>query len=70
MSTEMTQSQSQALLLDAQNVSTIFGGQGRREPVVAVDNVSLDIPAAAPVILTIVGESGSGKTTFTRNLLG
>ncbi len=68
MSTEMTKSQ--ALLLDAENVSTIFGGQGRREPVVAVDNVSLDIPAAAPIIMTIVGESGSGKTTFTRNLLG
>jgi len=57
-------------LLDAQHVRTVFGGQGRREPVVAVDDVSMSIPTDAPVILTIVGESGSGKTTFTRNLLG
>ena len=68
MSTKMTQPQS--LLLDAQHVSTVFGGQGRREPVIAVDDVSMNIPTDSPVILTIVGESGSGKTTFTRNLLG
>ena len=68
MSTETTQAHS--LLLDAQHVRTVFGGQGRREAVVAVDDVSLSIPADAPIIATIVGESGSGKTTFTRNLLG
>ena len=58
-------------LLNLQHVSTVFAGrQGRREPIVAVDDVSFSLPADEAIFLTIVGESGSGKTTLTRNMLG
>ncbi|MBZ0289493.1 MAG: ABC transporter ATP-binding protein [Anaerolineae bacterium] len=56
-------------LLDVQQVSTVFTSR-QRSSVVAVDDVSFNIAANQPRLLTIVGESGSGKTTLTRNLLG
>ena len=58
-------------LLEAQNVTRIFGGgllpKGHT---VAVDGVSLIINEDKPSITTIAGESGSGKTTLARLLLG
>ncbi|HVU12221.1 MAG TPA: ABC transporter ATP-binding protein [Phototrophicaceae bacterium] len=58
-------------LLDLQHVGTVFAPrQGRRDPVIAVDDVSFSMPADEAIFLTIVGESGSGKTTLTRNMLG
>src|SRR5215470_16832262 len=57
-------------LLDVQGVSTHFTSRSRSDPVIAVDDVSLDLPTDQPTLLTIVGESGSGKTTLTRNMLG
>jgi oligopeptide/dipeptide ABC transporter ATP-binding protein len=58
-------------LLDVQGVSTVFAGRSRGQAsVVAVDDVSISLPADKPTLLTIVGESGSGKTTLTRNILG
>jgi peptide/nickel transport system ATP-binding protein len=58
-------------LLNVQGVSTVFAGRSRSQsPVVAVDNVSLSLPADSATLVTIVGESGSGKTTLSRNILG
>lgn len=58
-------------LLAIDRVSTVFPGHGvGQAPVVAVDDVSLSMPAGRARVFTLVGESGSGKTTLTRNLLG
>src|SRR3982074_1253550 len=58
-------------LLEAQNVTRIFGGAFlRKGHTVAVDGVSLIINEDKPSITTIAGESGSGKTTLARLLLG
>jgi peptide/nickel transport system ATP-binding protein len=58
-------------LLEAQNVTRIFGGGPlRKGHTVAVDGVSLIINEDRPTITTIAGESGSGKTTLARLLLG
>ena len=58
-------------LLEAQNVTRIFGGGLlRKGHTVAVDGVSLIINEDKPSITTIAGESGSGKTTLARLLLG
>ena len=53
-------------LLEVKNVSKIFriGGMLMGKKLVAVDNVSLEIAADKPVILSIVGESGCGKSTL------
>lgn len=58
-------------LLELRNVSKVFriGGLIFGTRLVAVDDVSLRLPAAAPSILSIVGESGSGKTTLARIIL-
>ncbi len=59
------------LLLAVQGLSIVFTGRSRRSAaVVAVDEVSLSLPADRATLLTIVGESGSGKTTLARNILG
>ena len=52
-------------LLEIQHVSKIFriGGMLMGKKLVAIDDVSLDIDAGKPVILSIVGESGCGKST-------
>jgi len=58
-------------LLEAQNVTRIFGGGLlRKGHTLAVDGVSLIINEDKPSITTIAGESGSGKTTLARLLLG
>ena len=58
-------------LLEVKNVSKIFriGGLIKGKKLVAVDDVSFDIDAKKPVILSIVGESGCGKSTLCRMLL-
>ncbi len=63
-------------LLEIDHVTVTFGGPTlldrvlRREaaPLVAVDDVSLSVPAGGAV--GIVGESGSGKSTLMRTVLG
>src|ERR1700716_167705 len=58
-------------LLEAQNVTRIFGGGLlRKGHTLAVDGVSLIMNEDKPSITAIAGESGSGKTTLARLLLG
>lgn len=58
-------------LLEIKNVSKIFriGGILMGKKLVAVDDVSLDIEAGKPVILSVVGESGCGKSTLCKMIL-
>lgn len=58
-------------LLEIKNVSKIFriGGMLRGKKLIAVDDISLDIDAGNPIILSIVGESGCGKTTLCKMIL-
>jgi oligopeptide/dipeptide ABC transporter ATP-binding protein len=59
------------VLLEARNVSKVFGGGiFLRTHTRAVDDFSLRVDADPPSITAIVGESGSGKTTLARLLLG
>jgi peptide/nickel transport system ATP-binding protein len=60
-----------AKLLEIKNVSKIFriGGMLMGRKLVAVDDVSLDIDAGRPVILSVVGESGCGKSTLCKMVL-
>jgi branched-chain amino acid transport system ATP-binding protein len=53
---------SNAAVLQAQNISVVFGG------VVAVNNVSFDIPPRS--IVSLIGPNGAGKTTFFNVLTG
>jgi oligopeptide/dipeptide ABC transporter ATP-binding protein len=59
-------------LLEVGHLTKIFntGGFIAKRELVAVDDVSFNIPAEKPTILTIAGESGSGKTTTARMVLG
>ena len=58
-------------LLEIKNVTKIFriGGMLTGKKLVAIDDVSLDIDAGKPVILSIVGESGCGKSTLCKMIL-
>lgn len=58
-------------LLEINHVSKIFriGGMLMGKKLVAVDDVSLEIDAGKPVILSIVGESGCGKSTLCKMIL-
>ena len=58
-------------LLEARNVTKVFGGgMFRRNQIVAVDNISLELSGDEPSVTVVAGESGSGKTTLARLLLG
>ncbi len=58
-------------LLELDRVRKSFArGARHREPVVALDDVSLDLPSDRPVIVAIAGESGSGKSTLAHLVLG
>jgi len=58
-------------LLELDHVRKSFSsGVGRRESVVAVDDVTLALPSERPVIAAIAGESGSGKSTLGHLALG
>lgn len=59
-------------LLETRHVTKAFGGGflNRNTPLVALNDLSLNIEEAPPTITAIVGESGSGKTTLARLLLG
>jgi oligopeptide/dipeptide ABC transporter ATP-binding protein len=57
-------------LLEAQNVTRVFGSGLWHRGFAAVDGVSLTINEDKPSITAIAGESGSGKTTLARLLLG
>ena len=56
------------MLLEARNVTKVFGGRRSRSAVRAVDDVTLR--AEPGRFVAIVGESGSGKSTLARILLG
>ena len=58
-------------LLEIKNVSKFFqiGGLLSKKKLTAVDEVSIDIDAGKPVILSIVGESGCGKSTLCKMIL-
>lgn len=58
-------------ILETRNLSREFklGGIVFGKKIVAVDQVSLALPADQSQILSIVGESGSGKTTLARMIL-
>ncbi|HML47417.1 MAG TPA: ATP-binding cassette domain-containing protein, partial [Clostridia bacterium] len=58
-------------LLELRHVSKVFriGGLLMGKKLTAVDDVSLDIPAGKPVILSVVGESGCGKSTLCKMIL-
>ena len=58
-------------LLEARNVSKIFGGGlFDKSRTVALEDFSFQIDTDKPSVTSIVGESGSGKTTLARLLLG
>ncbi len=61
-----------AKLLNVQNVSKIFGGEGlrKKDVTVAVDDVTFSIADDRPSITAIAGESGSGKTTLALLMMG
>lgn len=58
-------------VMELQKVTRAFriGGLLTGSKLLAVDNVSLNLAAGQPSILSIVGESGSGKTTMARIIL-
>ncbi|MEZ4731421.1 MAG: ABC transporter ATP-binding protein [Caldilineaceae bacterium] len=58
-------------LIEFRNVTKIFGGGlFDKKRTVALENFSMTINEAPPLITAVVGESGSGKTTLARLLLG
>src|SRR5215207_9734375 len=60
-----------APLIEFRNVSKVFGGGlFDKKRTVALENFSMTIDDAPPLITAVVGESGSGKTTLARLLLG
>ncbi|MCK4375905.1 MAG: ABC transporter ATP-binding protein [Candidatus Brocadiae bacterium] len=62
----MSTSTTERPVIRVESVTRVFGGGRGR--VLAVDDVSLELPPNT--IASIVGESGSGKTTLARMMLG
>lgn len=60
-----------ANLLEVKGVSKVFkiGSMLSKKKLVAVDDVSFNIPEDEPIILSIVGESGCGKSTLCKMIL-
>ena len=58
-------------ILSIQKATKVYGGgfMSSSEPLVALDQFSLDIDENQPKIVTIAGESGSGKTTLSNLIL-
>jgi ABC-type oligopeptide transport system ATPase subunit len=67
---DLTREATSTPLLELDHVRKSFPGGVGHEPVVAVDDVSLELPSTRPVIAAIAGESGSGKTTLGHMVLG
>ena len=57
-------------LLELDHVGKTYSGGGRRDAVVALDDVTFDLPSDRPIIAAIAGESGSGKSTLGQLVLG
>ena len=58
-------------LLELRHVSKMFSsGFLSKQKQVAVDDLSMRVPAGKPLTITIAGESGSGKTTLAQMALG
>ncbi|MFN8495526.1 MAG: ABC transporter ATP-binding protein [Caldilineaceae bacterium] len=58
-------------LIEFRNVTKIFGGGVfDKKQTIALENFSMSLADAPPLITAVVGESGSGKTTLARLLLG
>lgn len=59
-------------MLNIQNASRSFrtGGMIFGKKIMAVDDLTINLPRDKPWITSIVGESGSGKTTLARMILG
>lgn len=51
-----------SLLLSASDIRKTFVTEQSQEPLVVLDGISIDLPAAK--IISIVGSSGSGKSTL------
>ena len=59
-------------MLKITNICKSFriGGMLFGKQIMAVDDISVDLPKDKPWITSVVGESGSGKTTLARMILG
>jgi oligopeptide/dipeptide ABC transporter ATP-binding protein len=59
-------------LLELRGVTKVYGGgfMKKRQPVVALNDISFTLADDRPAITAIAGESGSGKTTLAHLLLG
>lgn len=58
-------------LLEVRHGSKVFSsGFLGRQKLVAVDDLSIRVPAGRPVTIAVAGESGSGKTTLAQMVLG
>jgi len=65
--TKVVSTEEHAPLISIRNLNTWFGQGKHKEPVKAVNDVTLDIRKGE--ILGLVGESGSGKSTLGRSIL-
>jgi peptide/nickel transport system ATP-binding protein len=62
---------SQKNLLEVRNLTKVYvSGMRVKKAVIAIDNITFNLPGDKPHITALVGESGSGKTTTLRLILG
>ncbi len=58
-------------MLEVRHVTKLFSsGFLSKQNLVAVDDLSMRMPAGKPLTITVAGESGSGKTTLAQMVLG